>query len=153
MENRRERERERARRSPTSKQEDRIRARRSHRSDHSNPSSSNPVTDHRDCLAISGPRAKRETERVERSLHHRQDCLAIVLEPARTRSPTNPLAPRRLHRRVTPRTQDRSTTNRESHHANRTGESHHEPVTDSFSFSFEIFVINFFCNFDFLLSL
>ena len=52
-----------------------------------------------------------------------------------------------------PRTRDRSTTNRESHHANRTGKSHHEPITNSFSFSFEILVINFFCNFDFLLSL
>ena len=74
-----ERERERARRSPTSEQEDRIRARRSHRSDHSNPPLSNPVTDHQDHLAISGPRAKRETERVLRSSHRR--------------TPTNPLAP------------------------------------------------------------
>ena len=96
-----ERERERARRSPTSKQEDRIRARRSHRSDRSNPPSSNPVTDHRDRLAISGPCTKRETERVERSSHHRRDRLAIVLEPARTRLPTNPLTPRRSHRQVT----------------------------------------------------
>ena len=62
-----ERKRERARRSPTSKQEDRIGARRLHRSDHSNPPSSNPVTDHRDRLAISGPHAKRETERERRS--------------------------------------------------------------------------------------
>ena len=101
-----ERERERARRSPSSKQEDRIRARRSHRSNHSNPSSSNPVTDHRDRLAIFGPRAKREIERVERSSHHQWDRLAIVLEPARTRSPTNPLALRRSHRRVTLQTHE-----------------------------------------------
>ena len=110
-----------------------IGARRSHRSDRSNPPSSNPVTDHRDRLAISGPHAKRETERVERSSHHRRDRLAIVLEPARTRLPTNPLAPRRSHRRVAPRTR--------------------EPVTNSFSFLFEIFVIKFVCDFDFLLSL
>ena len=101
-----ERERERARRSPTSEQEDRIGARRSHRFDRSNPPSSNPVTDHRDRLAISEPRTKRETDRVERSSHHQRDCLAIILEPARTRSPTNPLAPHRSHRRVTLRTHE-----------------------------------------------
>ena len=106
LENRRERERERARRLPTSEQEDRIRARRSHRSDRSNPPSSNLVTDHRDHLAISKPRTKRETERVERSSHHRRDRLSIVLELARTRLPANPLAPRRLHRRVTLRTHE-----------------------------------------------
>ena len=99
-----ERERERARRSPTSEQEDRIGARQSHRFDRSNPPLSNPVTDHRDRLAISRPHAKRETERVERSSHHRRDRLAIILEPARTRSPTNPLAQHRSHRRVTLRT-------------------------------------------------
>ena len=80
LENRRERERERARRSLMSEQEDRIGARWSHRSDHSNPPLSNPVTDHRDRLTISRPRAKRETERVERSSHRP--------------TPTNPLAPR-----------------------------------------------------------
>ena len=130
LENRRERERERERKS---KKITDIGARRSHRSNHSNPPSSNPVTDHRDRLAISGPHAKRETERVERSSHHRRDRLAIVLEPARTRLPTNPLALRRSHRRVAPRTR--------------------EPVTNSFSFLFEIFVIKFVCDFDFLLSL
>ena len=50
-----------------SEQDDRIRARRSHRSDRSNPPSSNLVTDHRDRLSISEPRAKRETERERRS--------------------------------------------------------------------------------------
>ena len=79
LENRRERERERARRLPMPKQEDCIEARRSHRSNRSNPPSSNPVTDHRDRLAISGPCAKRETERVERSSHR---------EPTRTDEPT-----------------------------------------------------------------
>ena len=74
LENRRERERERARRLPTSKQEDCIEARRSHRFDRSNPPSSNPITDHRDRLAISRPRAKRETERVERSSHRKPTC-------------------------------------------------------------------------------
>ena len=107
-----ERERERARRSPTSKQEDRIRARRSHRSDRSNPPSSNPVTDHRDRLAISGPCAKRETERVERSSHHRRDRHTTdeIVSP----SFSNPLAPdcRRTH----------------SHRADRTGKSHCEPT-------------------------
>ena len=108
LENRRERERERARRSSMSEQEDRIGARRLHRSDRSNPPSSNPVTDHWDRLAIFEPHAKRETERVERLSH---------------REPT------------------------------RTNESHHEPVINSFSFLFEIFVIKFVCDFDFLLSL
>ena len=89
-----------------SEQDDRIRARRSHRSDRSNPPSSNLVTGHRDHLAISKPRTKRETERVERSLHHRRDRLSIVLELARTRLPANPLAPRRLHRRVILRTHE-----------------------------------------------
>ena len=87
-------------------QEDRIEARRSHRSDRSNPPSSNPVTDHRDRLAISKPHVKREIERVERSSHHWRDRLTIVLEPARTRSPTNPLALRRSHRRVTLQTHE-----------------------------------------------
>ena len=81
-----ERERERARRSLTSEQEDRIGARRSHRSDHSNPPSSNPVTDHQDRLAISGPCTKSEIERVKR-LSHR--------EPTHTgeshHEPANPL--------------------------------------------------------------
>ena len=89
-----------------SEQDDRIRARRSHRSDRSNPPSSNLVTDHRDHLAISKPRTKRETERVERSSHHRRDRLSIVLELARTRLPANPLAPHRLHWRVTLRTHE-----------------------------------------------
>ena len=99
LENRREREKK-------SKKIADVGARRSHRSDRSNPPLSNPVTDHRDRLAISGPHAKRETERVERSSHHRRDRLSIVLELARTRLPVNPLAPRRLHRRVTLRTHE-----------------------------------------------
>ena len=113
LENRREREREkeqedcrRQSKKIASEQDDRIRARRSHRSDRSNPPSLNLVTDHRDHLAISKPRTKRETERVERSSHHRRDRLSIVLELARTRLPANPLAPRRLHRRVTLRTHE-----------------------------------------------
>ena len=73
-----ERERERARRSPTSEQEDCIGARRSHRSDCSNPPSSKPVTDHRDRLAIFEPRAKRETER------ERRGSREIVAPPARS---------------------------------------------------------------------
>ena len=88
LENRRERERE-------SKKIADVGARRLHRSDHSNPPSSNPVTDHWDRLAISGPHTKKETERVERSSHR---------EPTRT---------------------------------------------NSFSISFEIFVIKFVCDFIF----
>ena len=66
-----------------------------YRSDHSNPPLSNPVTDHQDHLAISGPRAKRETERVLRSSHREP---THTDEPQRIhshrRTPTNPLAPR-----------------------------------------------------------
>ena len=107
-------------------QPDRIGARRSHHFDHSNPPSSNLVIDHRDRLAISEPRAKRETERVER-LSHREPTRTD--EPTRTANPlasTNPGEPTR--------------TNKPTH-------------TNSFSFSFEIFVIKFVCDFDFLLSL
>ena len=85
-----ERKRERARRSPTLEQEDRIGARRLHRSDHSNPPSSNPVTDHRDRLAISGPHAKRETERERRSTiapdrrwHQSDDRTRSTIAPVR----------------------------------------------------------------------
>ena len=57
---------------------DRIKARRSHRSNRSNPPSSNLVTDHRDCLAISGPCAKREIER------ERRESREIVAPPMRS---------------------------------------------------------------------
>ena len=43
-------------------------------------------------------RQRKKGEWVERSSHHRRDRLAIVLEPTRTRLPTNPLAPHRSHR-------------------------------------------------------
>ena len=93
---------------------ERERARRSHRSKMIAPlrsiklTPSNPIIDHRDRLAISEPRAKRETERERRenreivapparSSHHRRDRLAIVLKPAHTRLPTNPLTPHRSH--------------------------------------------------------
>ena len=87
LENRREREKK-------SKKIADVEARQSHRFDRSNPPSSNLVTDHQDHFAISGPRAKRETKRVERSSHR---------EPTRTdearrthsrrQTLTNPLAP------------------------------------------------------------
>ena len=101
-----EREREIARKSLTSEQEDRIGARWSHRSDCSNPPSLKPVTDHRDRLAIFEPRAKRETER------ERRGSREIIAPPARSSrhfqttrkgrdresreivAPTNPLASR-----------------------------------------------------------
>ena len=78
------------------------------------------------------------------------------------------------HRPTNPGSSHREPTNRESHRANRTDESHCEPMNResrcanhtselhheltnplpiSFSFSFEIFVIKFVCDFDFLLSL
>ena len=84
-----------------------------------------------------------------RSSHHRSRTRSHQIADESTR--TVPIAS--ASHTANPRTRDRSTTNRESRHANRTGKSHHEPITNSFSFSFEILVINFFCNFDFLLSL
>ena len=91
-----ERKRERARRSPTLEQEDRIGARRLHRSDHSNPPSSNPVTDHRDRLAISGPHTKRETERERRSTiapdrwwHQSDDRTSPTIAPDRRSHQSN----------------------------------------------------------------
>ena len=59
-------------------QPDRIEARQSHCFDRSNPPSSNPVTDHQDHLTISGPHAKRETER------ERRKSREIVAPPARS---------------------------------------------------------------------
>ena len=145
-------ERERARRLPTLEQEDRIGVRRSHRSDRSNPPSSNPVTDHRDRLAIFGPCTKRETERERResreivappvrsSRHHsRTRSHQIANEPTRT-ALTNP--PLRRTYPSNPRTRDRRTVNLQTH----------EPA-NPLPISFEIFVIKFVCDFDFLLSL
>ena len=72
-------------------------ARRSHRSDRSNPPSSNLVTDHRDCLAIFGPCAKRETKRVERSSHRKPTRTDEARRThTRRQTLTNPLAPMNL---------------------------------------------------------
>ena len=45
---------------------------------------------------------REKEERVERSSHHRQDRLAIVLKPTCTKSPMNPLTPRQSHQ-IAPR--------------------------------------------------
>ena len=47
-------------------------------------------------------RQREKEERVERSSHHRQDRLAIVLKPTCTKSPMNPLTPRQSHQ-IAPR--------------------------------------------------
>ena len=79
----RERERARDRLVRARIQPDRIGARRSHHSDRSNP-----VIDHRDRLAISGLRAKRETERERRESRE-------IVKPTRTALTNPPL--RRTH--------------------------------------------------------
>ena len=90
----------------------------------------------------------------------------IVTPPAsHTDESHHPTNPRSSHREPTNRESHCANRtneshckpmNRESHRTDRTGESHHEPTNPlpiSFSFSFEIFVIKFVCDFDFLLSL
>ena len=101
------RERERARRSPTSEQEDRQRRSKkiaSEQDDRTVPIvQTHPRRNQSLIIEIVLPfsnharreRQKEKEEGVERSSHHRRDHLAIVLEPIRIRLPTNPLAPRR----------------------------------------------------------
>ena len=70
-------------------------------------------------------RQREKEERVERSLHHRRDRLAIVLEPARTRSPTNPLALRR-------RTHHSDEPIRQTHHSDEWVFCHIDHAIDEF---------------------
>ena len=151
LENRRERERK-------SKKIADVGARRSHRS-----KTISPLRSFKPTLIEPSHRSSRSSRHF-RTTHEERDreSREIVAPSARlsrhysrTRSHqiadeptcTAPIAP--ASHTANPRTRDHSTTNR----ADRTSESHHEPVTDSFSFSFEIFVIKFVCDFDFFLSL
>ena len=118
-----ERERERARRSPTSEQEDRIRARR--------------------CTAPIIQTHPRQT----------QSPIIEIISPFpdhMQRERQREYWDRRTANPLTPTNPDESTRTDEP----RRTHSHREPTrTDSFLFSFEIFVIKFVCDFDFLLSL
>ena len=112
LENRRERERERARRSPYQSKN----TTRSHRSktitllrsfkptlvepSHRSSRSSRHFWTTR--KERDRERQREKEERVERSSHHRQDRLAIVLKPTCTKSPMNPLTPRQSHQ-IAPR--------------------------------------------------
>ena len=117
-------------------QPDRIGARRSHHSDCSNPPSSNPVTDHRDHLAISGQRAKRETEK------ERRESREIVAPPARSSrhrsrthshqiadepTRTTPIAPRR-------RTHHSNEPIHQTHHSDEWVFFHSDRAIDDFFF-------------------